>query len=76
MKLNHPDDLSSFDLELHKTLVTFVLESDKVEEMMLPCTLNVSNPWNGQLTELMLFAKERNEELLNDKNKVCDDSED
>jgi hypothetical protein len=71
MKLNHPDDLSSFDYKLHKNLVTFVLENDDVEVLDLPCTLDVLNPWNEHLTTLTLFPDGRNEELLNDKNKVC-----
>jgi hypothetical protein len=70
VELNHPDDLSSFDYELHKNLVTFVLESDDVEGLELPCTLEVVNPWDKRLTTLTLFPHQRNEELLNDQNKV------
>jgi hypothetical protein len=50
--------------------VTFVIESDDVEDLELPCTLDVLNPWNKHLTTLTLFSDERNEELLNEKNKV------
>ena len=70
MKLNHPHDLSSFDYELHRNYVTYVLESADVEELGLPCTLDILNPWNDRLTTLTLFSGQRNEELLNDQNKV------
>ena len=72
IELNHPDDLGSFDYKLHKNLVTFILESDNVEDLELPCTLDVLNPWNKHLTTLTLFSDEtKNEELLTDENKVC-----
>ena len=52
--------------------MTFVLQSDDVDELELPCTLDVINPWNERLTSLELFSDERNEEMLNENNKVCD----
>ena len=70
LEINHPDDLSSFDYELHKNYVTFILESDDVESLELPCTLDVPNPWNECLTTLTLFPEQRNEEFLNYRNKV------
>ena len=70
LELNHPDDLSSFDYELHKNYVTFILESEDVESLELPCTLDVLNPWNERLTALTLFPEQRNEEFLNDRNKA------
>ena len=69
MELNHPDDLSSFDYELHKNYA-FILESDDVEGLELLCTLDVLNPWNERLTALTLFPEQRNEEFLNERNKV------
>lgn len=70
IELSHPDDLSSFDYELHKNLVTYVLHNDDVEHLELPSTLDVLNPWNNRPTTLALFPDHRDDKHLSDKNKV------
>ena len=68
LPLSHPEDLSSFDYELHKNAVTWVLENS-VESLDLPFSVDVINPWNRDLVTIPL-DREEDDKLLDDSNKA------
>lgn len=51
------------------------MEND-VDDLYTSCLLDVKNPWNNEVSTLKLFPSERNENILNNKNKVCYNSYD
>ncbi|XP_044163315.1 E3 ubiquitin-protein ligase HACE1-like [Acropora millepora] len=51
--LSHPDDLSSFDYELHKNAVVWVRENS-VDQLELPFSVDAINPWNSKLVTIEL----------------------
>lgn len=51
--LTHPDDLSSFDYELHKNAVTW-LQENSVNELDLSFSVDALNPWNSKPVSIEL----------------------
>lgn len=65
--LSHPDDLSSFDYELHRNAVVWLRENS-VMDLDLPFSVDVMNPWNSKPVTIEL--SDDPEKKLNDDNKV------
>lgn len=65
--LSHPDDLSSFDYELHRNAVIWVRENS-VNELDLPFSVTALNPWNSKPVTIELSNDA--EKKLTDDNKV------
>ena len=65
--LSHPDDLSSFDYELHKNAVVWVRENS-INELDLPFCVDALNPWNSKPVSIEL--SDDSEKKLTDDNKV------
>lgn len=70
ISLSHPEDLGSFDHELHKGAVTWVLENS-VESLDLPFSIDVINPWNKVLVTIPLDDKDV-DKILDDSNKASE----
>ncbi|XP_078351971.1 uncharacterized protein LOC144636654 isoform X2 [Oculina patagonica] len=64
--LSHPDDLISFDYELHKNAVIWVQENS-VNELDLPFSVDALNPWNSKPVTIDLT--DDSEKKLTDDNK-------
>lgn len=64
--LTHPDDLSSFDYELHKNAVAWVRENS-VNELDLPFSVDAINPWNSKPVTIEL--SDNVDKKLTDDNK-------
>lgn len=62
-----PDDLASFDHQLHKTMVVWVQENS-VDDLELPFSIETINPWTGKLVTVNLSDDEQ--KTLDDSNKV------
>ena len=67
--LSHPDDLSSFDYELHKNAVTWVQENS-VNDLDLSFSVDALNPWNSKPVTIDLT--DDSDKKLTDDNKVRD----
>lgn len=65
--LSHPDDLISFDYELHKNAVIWVQENS-VNELDLPFSVDAVNPWNSKPVTIDL--SDDCDKTLTDENKV------
>lgn len=65
--LSHPDDLSSFDYELHKNAVTWVQENS-INDLDLSFSVDALNPWNSKPVTIDLT--DDSEKKLTDDNKV------
>lgn len=65
--LSHPDDLSSFDYELHKNAVTW-LQENCVNELDLSFNVDALNPWNSKPVTIEL--NDDCDKKLTDDNKV------
>lgn len=67
--LSHPDDLSSFDYELHKNAVTWAQENS-VNDLDLSFSVDALNPWNSKPVTIDLT--DDSDKKLTDDNKVRD----
>lgn len=67
--LSHPDDLSSFDYELHKNAVTWIQENS-VNDLDLSFSVDALNPWNSKPVTIDLT--DDSDKKLTDDNKVRD----
>lgn len=65
--LSHPDDLISFDYELHKNAVIWVQENS-VNDLDLPFSVDALNPWNSKPVTIDLT--DDSDKKLTDENKV------
>ena len=70
MPLSHPDDLSSFDYELHKNAVIWV-QDNSVNDLDLSFSVDALNPWNSKPVTIDLT--DDSDKKLTDDNKVRDD---
>ncbi|EDO34791.1 predicted protein [Nematostella vectensis] len=64
--LSHPDDLSSFDHELHSNQITWVQENS-VDDLGFTFSIDATNPWTGRPVTIDL--SENPDEELTDSNK-------
>ena len=67
--LSHPDDLNSFDYELHKNAVIWVQENS-VNDLDLSFSVDALNPWNSKPVTIDLT--DDSDKKLTDDNKVSD----